>query len=428
MNFAMSTFVPLLKASASASKFSFLVSKSCFAHYVLLALLFVICDAIYLGCFVLKDRKNSFIALGVCGGAAVLSIATFFIFSSCVYCTVFAILFVLAVLAGGVLFARKLIVKKEKVAKETVVEDTVAEEPAPAEEAAPAEEPASVEEVAEEVAPVEEPAPVQEAMSLEEAFSAAENTVAMDDFDLSKKSISEWLVATFGNDIEVNCRANYTKTGLPLADTHYAFKNGKRICFIYVYEMSNNKTFFLLKADTDTAAEIRAKHPGFVPSKFPHSAQNNWYTLIVDSTFESTADVLDVISLAFTRLSDKETVKVVRKTVESVDINAARELVTDDEVKTMVAEASEQKELFGEHGKQEIVNIDTLSNVFEDGAEINIAALKEKKLVSKNAKQVKILARGVLTKKFTVYADAYSADAAKMILATGGTLIVLKKQ
>jgi len=46
--------------------------------------------------------------------------------------------------------------------------------------------------------------------------------------------------------------------------------------------------------------------------------------------------------------------------------------------------------------------------------------LKEKNLVSKNAGRVKVLARGVMTKKLTIYADKFSLQAVKMIALAGG--------
>ena len=66
-------------------------------------------------------------------------------------------------------------------------------------------------------------------------------------------------------------------------------------------------------------------------------------------------------------------------------------------------------------GKLCEINLDTLCENFEDGDVITIDSLKEKKLISQNAGRVKVLARGVMTKKLTIYADKFSIQAVKMI-------------
>ena len=57
----------------------------------------------------------------------------------------------------------------------------------------------------------------------------------------------------------------------------------------------------------------------------------------------------------------------------------------------------------------------------ENGEVVNLDALKAKRLVSRNAGRIKILARGIMTKKLTVYADKFSLQAVKMITLAGGT-------
>jgi len=62
----------------------------------------------------------------------------------------------------------------------------------------------------------------------------------------------------------------------------------------------------------------------------------------------------------------------------------------------------------------------TLLNVFEDGAVVDIAALKQKGLVSNPRDGVKILGNGDLKKKLTVQVNQYSKAAAEKIAALGG--------
>ncbi|MDD5949565.1 MAG: 50S ribosomal protein L15 [Lachnospiraceae bacterium] len=70
------------------------------------------------------------------------------------------------------------------------------------------------------------------------------------------------------------------------------------------------------------------------------------------------------------------------------------------------------------------INISKLE-VFEDGADVTIASLKETGII-KNAKDgVKILGNGELTKKLNVQANAFSASAKEKIEALGGKTEVI---
>ena len=73
-------------------------------------------------------------------------------------------------------------------------------------------------------------------------------------------------------------------------------------------------------------------------------------------------------------------------------------------------------------GKKAIVNVDVLSNCFNDGDTVTIDALKAKKQVPASVGQIKLLARGKLDKKLNVELQDYSIEAVKMILLTGGTV------
>ena len=66
-----------------------------------------------------------------------------------------------------------------------------------------------------------------------------------------------------------------------------------------------------------------------------------------------------------------------------------------------------------------IVNVAAL-NRFEDGAVVDVEALKAAKLVRKELDGVKILGNGELTKKLTVKATVFSATAKEKIEAAGG--------
>ena len=100
-----------------------------------------------------------------------------------------------------------------------------------------------------------------------------------------------------------------------------------------------------------------------------------------------------------------------------VDASHADTLVTDEEAESEIEEIKVAKKA---SGKLVEINIDTICENFEDGDVVTIETLKEKNLISKNAGRVKVLARGVMTKKLTIYADKFSIQAVKMIALAGG--------
>jgi len=70
---------------------------------------------------------------------------------------------------------------------------------------------------------------------------------------------------------------------------------------------------------------------------------------------------------------------------------------------------------------KEIVAINVqLLNVFDDGAVVDIAALKQKGLVSNPRDGVKILGNGAVTKKLTVQVNYFSQAAVEKIQSAGG--------
>ena len=64
-------------------------------------------------------------------------------------------------------------------------------------------------------------------------------------------------------------------------------------------------------------------------------------------------------------------------------------------------------------------------NVFEDGAVVDIAALKSKGLLSNPRDGVKILGQGELERKLTVKVNYFSKSAAEKIKAAGGEAEVI---
>jgi large subunit ribosomal protein L15 len=72
----------------------------------------------------------------------------------------------------------------------------------------------------------------------------------------------------------------------------------------------------------------------------------------------------------------------------------------------------------------QVVNLDTLSERFEAGAEITPDLLREHGLVGR-AGRVKVLGRGDVSKALTIRAHKFSGTAAEKIAAAGGTAEVL---
>jgi large subunit ribosomal protein L15 len=71
------------------------------------------------------------------------------------------------------------------------------------------------------------------------------------------------------------------------------------------------------------------------------------------------------------------------------------------------------------------INVSLLDKVFDDGAMIDIEALKSKGLVSNPRDGVKILGNGDIRKKFAVSVNYFSESAVEKITAAGGSATVV---
>ena len=118
-----------------------------------------------------------------------------------------------------------------------------------------------------------------EVMSLKESIALAKATTSSHKF--TKAYVCEYLRTK--NNVEVNTRENYTKTGLPLADTHYVIKGDKKVCFAYVYE-TEGSIILLAKMDSEYANTLKPNHKQVNLSAFPKQ-KDTWYSLIIDDTY-----------------------------------------------------------------------------------------------------------------------------------------------
>ena len=72
-----------------------------------------------------------------------------------------------------------------------------------------------------------------------------------------------------------------------------------------------------------------------------------------------------------------------------------------------------------------VVNLDTLSERFDDGVEVTPELLRERGIVRQSRVLIKVLARGEISKKLTVKAHRFSAKASRAIADAGGQAEVL---
>ena len=72
------------------------------------------------------------------------------------------------------------------------------------------------------------------------------------------------------------------------------------------------------------------------------------------------------------------------------------------------------------------INIASLQERFEAGAEVTLEQLQASGLARRNDVPVKVLAKGELTKALTVHAHAFSATARERIEAAGGTCTLIE--
>lgn len=71
-----------------------------------------------------------------------------------------------------------------------------------------------------------------------------------------------------------------------------------------------------------------------------------------------------------------------------------------------------------------VVNVAQLER-FDDGATVDVEALRTARLVQGRDVRVKVLGEGELTKKLTVHAHGFSASAAEKIAAAKGSTVVI---
>lgn len=118
------------------------------------------------------------------------------------------------------------------------------------------------------------------------------------------------------------------------------------------------------------------------------------------------------------------------KIKEEVSVSEATKLMSDEDAKMLVEEQVVYSDdtvsrayQNGNKAVKDIINIDVISANFKAGDHVNLNTLKEHKLIGKKTTYIKVLARGYINKPLIVEADAFSIEAIKMIVLTGGRVI-----
>ncbi len=104
-----------------------------------------------------------------------------------------------------------------------------------------------------------------------------------------------------------------------------------------------------------------------------------------------------------------------------VDATVADTIMSDEEAKELIEIVDRASRKPITNNKLYEINIDTICENYENGETVDIVTLKDKNLVTKKAEKIKVLARGVMSKRLTVVADKFSIQAVKMIGLAGGT-------
>ena len=101
----------------------------------------------------------------------------------------------------------------------------------------------------------------------------------------------------------------------------------------------------------------------------------------------------------------------------AIDVSYADSVITDSLARDLIRRDGD---IETEGTKRGIINVDTLSRSFLSGERVDINLLKEKSLIPYDTGYIKVLARGIIDKPLTVYANDFSLSAVKMIALAGG--------
>ena len=97
--------------------------------------------------------------------------------------------------------------------------------------------------------------------------------------------------------------------------------------------------------------------------------------------------------------------------------------VVEEPKKVEPVKTSHKRSNYSTSGRIGEVNVGVINSHYHSGDVVDIHSLKQKRLISRGCKRVKILEKGTLNKALTVYADGFSSKAASKIVHAGGKTI-----
>ncbi|MBR2891630.1 MAG: uL15 family ribosomal protein, partial [Bacilli bacterium] len=112
---------------------------------------------------------------------------------------------------------------------------------------------------------------------------------------------------------------------------------------------------------------------------------------------------------------------------ESVTVEEAHNALADEQLGELVDVQAQHPKYKAAKKEKHIINIDVVSMNYQNGETVDLESLKAKNLLPKKCNYFKVLARGVLNKSLTFVANDFSNDAIKMILLTGGKVVLIEE-
>ncbi len=195
-------------------------------------------------------------------------------------------------------------------------------------------------------------------------------------------------------------------------DEKYKVEEAKGNRYIEVpclYRIKNDRRCEYAKELIDLLMKEHELNQGDIPNEDYHIKK------------ESTKALLDkgLIKEVKSKIHDEKVIEH----YESITVSKADEVMSDEKAESYIEEVKVNKH---KEGSKEIINIDTLSENYNNGDEVTLDSLIEKGLVPSKAGRIKVLARGELDKKLHVVANDYSLQAIKMIVLVGGSVKKIK--
>ena len=195
-------------------------------------------------------------------------------------------------------------------------------------------------------------------------------------------------------------------------DKKYKVEEAKGNRYIEVkclYRIKNDRRCEYAKELIDLLMKEHGLNQGDVPNEDYHIKKESTKALLGKG----------LIKELKTKVVDKKVVEH----YESISVSKADEVMSDEKAEAFIEEVEVNKY---KEGSKVIINIDTLSEHYNNGDEVTLDSLIEKGLVPSKVGHIKVLARGELDKKLHVVANEYSLQAIKMIVLVGGTVKKIK--